>query len=322
MTQIDVSSKYIRTVTGAILPDQLGITDAHNHLWIEPVGATGENLPYLTDFDLQRSELEAFYKIGGRGQVDCQPGYAGRNGNRLFEFSTITKVNIIACTGFHLKKYYPSDTPFWNHSLETLVEYFNLELTESLIETRNSTENIQAGCIKVACESTLKASPLTHFEAAALVAKMTGAPIEIHTEKGADVENILDFFLKLEVSPLQLIFCHMDKRPDFMLHSELAKEGVGLEYDTFYRSKYHPEENVWWLIERLCGVGLDSSIILASDMAEIKLWKEMGTGPGLTGFITQIGGRLHAMGLKEEIIKKIMGMNIANRLAFLDRKLI
>ena len=321
MTQIDPSSKYISTVTGVISPHQLGVTDAHNHLWIEPVWGAGENLPYLTQFDLQQSELKAFYKAGGRGQVDCQPGYAGRNGNRLFELSTTTKVKIIACTGFHLKKYYPLDTPFWNHSLETLVEYFYAELTGALIETCNSNENIKAGCIKVACESTLKESPLKHIEAAALVAKMTGAPVEIHTEKGADVENILDFFLKLGVSPFQLIFCHMDKRPDFILHSELAKAGVGLEYDTFYRSKYLPDENVWSLLEHICNSDLESSVVLATDLAERELWTEIGRGPGLTGFITQIGSRLRSMGLEEEKIDGLMGRNIANRLAFLDNQI-
>jgi phosphotriesterase-related protein len=193
---------------------------------------------------------------------------------------------------------------------------------ESLIETRNSEKNVRAGFIKVACEMTLKESPLKYMEAAATVANVTGALIEIHTEKGADVDNILNFFLKQGVSPHQLIFCHMDKRPDFILHSELAKEGVGLEYDTFYRPKYLPEENLWPLIEHICNSGLESSVVLATDMAEYILWKEMGSGPGLTGFITQIGSRLQSMGFEEDIINGLMGQNIANRLAFLDNQYI
>ncbi|HAF61318.1 MAG TPA: hypothetical protein DCK95_03215 [Anaerolineaceae bacterium] len=315
-----ISPGFIQTVMGLIPSDQLGITDAHNHLWIDKVDGLGNDIPILNDFDSQQRELKAFFESGGRGQLDCQPGFAGRNGNRLIELATGTKVNIIACTGFHLRKYYAADAPFWKFSFDEVVHYFYSEIVDSLIETRQTKHKARAGFIKIACESSLEESPVMYMEAAALVAKRTGVSIQIHTEKGSDAERIFEFFIKKDVHPHQLILCHMDKRPDYVLHAELAKEGVGLEYDTFYREKYKPDENVWSLIQYMCSIGLASSLMLATDMADGNLWSELGHGPGLAGFITHIGKRLQNMGFPDEVNQGLLGLNIADRLAFIESK--
>lgn len=110
------------------------------------------------------------------------------------------------------------------------------------------------------------------------------------------------------------MICHIDKRPDFSLHHDLAIMGVLLEYDTFYRPKYEPQKNLWPLIQRMVADGLEDSVALATDMAEVKLWSLPGHGPGLGGFLTIIGRRLKEIGL-ESSLGKLLGGNIAHRLA-------
>lgn len=315
--EIDTSDlqRSVMTVTGPVAPGELGITDAHNHLWIEPVGGIGENLPYLTQYDLQQQEIRAYRLAGGNAQIDCQPGFAGRNGNRLAALSESTGVKVVACTGYHLRKYYPSDAWLWQSSAERAKEYFCSEINDSLVETKETPRPVRAGFIKIACEARMEANPQHLMEAAAATANETGAALEIHTEKGADAEGVFDFFLKHGVSPWRIILCHMDKRADFGLHQELAKSGAGLEYDTFYRSKYRPEENAWPLIGKMVAAGLASAIMLATDIAEPNLWPAAG-GPGLTGLITQVRQRLVDLKLNDTIIQMLLGGNIANRLAF------
>ena len=183
---------------------------------------------------------------------------------------------------------------------------------------------VYPGVIKIAAEATLDASPLALFEAAAEVCKATGFAIEMHTERGAAVEDCLAFFGGRGVSPRRLVFCHVDKRPDFGLHRELAQAGVMLEYDTFYRPKYEPERGVWPLLREMAAAGLAGQVALATDMADPALWAELrsgaelGGGPGLAGIFTVIRARLERVGLADDVIAGLLGGNIAARLATSD----
>jgi predicted metal-dependent phosphotriesterase family hydrolase len=138
--------------------------------------------------------------------------------------------------------------------------------------------------------------------------------LAIHTERGAAAEELPGFFASLGLRPERLVICHIDKRPDFGLHRELAAAGALLEYDTFYRPKYDPERGVWPLLERMIEAGLAGSLALATDMAERELWESLGSGPGLPGFLTVIGARLRRMGVPAETLAGLLGGNIARRL--------
>ena len=88
-----------------------------------------------------------------------------------------------------------------------------------------------------------------------------------------------------------------------------------LEYDTFYRPKYNPDQCAWPLIERMVEAGLEAHIAIATDMADAGLWSRLGDGPGLVGLVRQIVPRLASLGLSEGTIAKLVGKNITRRLA-------
>lgn len=87
-----------------------------------------------------------------------------------------------------------------------------------------------------------------------------------------------------------------------------------LEYDTFYRNKYQPEQNVWPLLETMVGAGLGTQVAIATDMAEAAMWAQLGGEPGQVAFMTQILPRLKRIGFDEATIWQLMGENIAGRL--------
>jgi len=313
-TDAGLETKVV-TVNGEFQPGMLGTCDAHNHVWIDPVTGALEGSPVLDDLPAILRELKEYRAAGGDALTDCQPGGCGRNGIRLRELSRLSGVKIIACTGFHRACYHPRDYWLWQAKPGKIARTLVGEIRESLAETREENDPVRAGFIKIACEAQLDQTPQAALEAAAEAAAETGAAIEIHTERGAEAEKILEYFASRSIRPERIILCHMDKRPDFTLHCELAQSGILLEYDTFFRQKYDPERNLWPLIARMAGDGLSDHVALGTDMAEAVLWKNLGNGTGLAGFPKDIRARLHRMGMEENWINGMMGRNIARRLA-------
>jgi len=322
----------VMTVMGWENPKKLGVTDAHNHLWIEPVPGIAAGLPQLFDHQAILEELLDYRSAGGGAIVDCQPGGCGRNGLALQALSQASGVHVVASTGFHRRKYYPPDFWLFQASESRAADFFTAELETSLVESM-ATETtaaqpgvltridhnddrlpngkpVRAGLIKIACEATLAETPTALLPAAAEASRRTGAAIQVHTEKGNAAEAILEFFESQGISPERLVICHIDKRPDLGLHRELAGAGALLEYDTFYRWKYAPEERLWPLLEAMLQAGLDNRIALATDMAESELWARLGKGPGLAGFLDCIRPRLEALGCPMGSIARLMGGNI------------
>lgn len=318
-SRIKIDKGQIQTVTGPVAFDSLGITDAHNHVWIERVASSDPASPILNDKPAILADLIDYRQAGGSALLDCQPGGCGRDGRILRELSESSSVMIIACTGFHRKKYYSPDYWLWSCAdPQKIADHLVGELTNSLTETKEESKPIRAGFIKIALEARLADVPAPLLEGAAAAAAQTGAMMEIHTEKGSAAEEAVDFFSRLGVLPTQMTLCHMDKRPDFDLHSQLAKQGVLLEYDTFYRPKYHPELKLWPLIHQMTNSGLGSSIALATDMAEPALYAHPGGGPGLASLPNEIQNRLKREGLPEEVVSQMLGTNILRRLARLS----
>ncbi len=309
------TASILMTVQGPIAPAEAGITDAHSHVWIAPVAGTPPDSPLLFDKPAIVAELSDYREAGGGTLVDCQPGGCGRDGCALRELSHASRVHLIACTGFHLRKYYPPGYWLWQASADEAQAYFMREITEGLEETRRTAQPVRASFIKIAFEEDVNEMPAALVEAAVIAGLETGVAIAVHTEKGAGAERIVDLLAQYGLSAERLVLYHLDKRPDLGLHQALAQQGVMLEYDTFYRPRYQPEENVWPLLQQMVAGGFDGQIAIATDMADRSMWSRLGRGPGLTGLITQIIPRLQSVGFGPSTVKQLVGENIAHRLA-------
>lgn len=315
MMQQGVVQATVETVSGPVPAQGLGVVDAHNHLWIDHVGAVTPDAPVLDDFSAISAEVREFAEAGGKTIIDCQPGGTGRDGRMLQRLSQVTQVNIVASTGFHLQRYYNETDRFFHTDAGSAQQHFLGELNEGLVEALAVGHQVRAGLIKIACEQSLDQSPRGLIGAAVAAAVESGTAVQVHTEKGADAARIVAFILGKGLSADQLILCHMDKRPDLKLHIELCAEGIALEYDTFYRPNYLPKEHVWPLMDAMITAGLQDSIILATDMAQSSLWRHLGEGPGLVGLLTRIIPHMEERGYPPAVIRRLTGENIAERLS-------
>ncbi len=215
-----------------------------------------------------------------------------------------------------LPKYYPPDYWIFSASADHAQSYFLGELIEGMQEAFAGPEPVRAGFIKIACQARIEENNPALLEAAAAAARQSGCAIEVHTEKGSQAERYAAYLIERGISPERLVLCHVDKRPDFSLHSELAQAGVLLEYDTFYRPKYNPEQNLWPLLGKMLTAGYVHQIAVATDMAETSLWTQYGGSPGLNGLFNVIRPRLEALGALPSDLAQLLGGNIGLALAY------
>ena len=194
---------------------------------------------------------------------------------------------------------------------EAARDYFVAEIVDGLAETRDTDQPVRAGFIKIAIPADPAELPAALWEAAAAASRDTGAALLAHTEAGAAAEQIVARLLGYGAAADRLVICHIDKRPDFGLHRELAQAGVLLEYDTFFRPKYDPERNVWPLLQRMAAAGLAGQIAIGTDLAGTAFWQEIGPA-ALPG---EIVSRLRTLGFESSTIRRLTGGNIADRLA-------
>lgn len=307
MTLQDGDGGMIQTVLGLVPARDIGVADAHAHLWIEPPpGVPDDSRTVLNEFDAIRAELLAYHAAGGTLAVDCQPSGAGRGILQLVRLSRATGLHVTTTTGFHLRKYYAPDDWLWSASAEKAADYFVHCLTMSLLQPKDT----RATTIKVGYAGEISGQTRVLMEAAAEAARQTGAVVLFHTEAGRNVEALLPFFSERGVPPTQLYLCHIDKRPDLALHRELAGAGVLLGYDTFARPKYDPERNVWTLLPAMIAHGCAGQIALGLDLSSPAQWR-FGGGAGMQMIPDVIIPRLRAQGVDDATVRGLTGQNIA-----------
>ena len=113
--------------------------------------------------------------------------------------------------------------------------------------------------------------------------------------------------------PGRVQISHIDKRPDFGLHAEMARAGYILGYDTFLRPKYHPEVHVWPLLRSMIGSNLSGQIAIGLDLVDTSAWHVSG-GPGLRAIPGAIASRLRSEGVDDVAVQGMTGANIARML--------
>ncbi|MER6984097.1 phosphotriesterase, partial [Streptomyces carpinensis] len=86
----------VRTVLGDVLPGALGVTDAHDHLFLHSPQLPGRE---LADATAARAELAAFRAAGGRSVVQWTPYGLGRRAADLPLLSRAAGVHVVCATG-------------------------------------------------------------------------------------------------------------------------------------------------------------------------------------------------------------------------------
>ncbi|VDZ73425.1 phosphotriesterase-like protein [Atlantibacter hermannii] len=182
---------FIRTLTGDIAPQQLGVTYSHDHLYCIPPywQERNEEDLLLDDKAASERELADFRAAGGQSIYDATAPDYGRHVEVVAEIATRQGVQIIATAGFNKGFLWSSKRPGtdqsfaeWiaNTSIDALVEHVSKEVTDGIDGT-----SYRAGMVK--CGTGYNAiSPLERktMEVVVRAQQATNAPMHSHTEMG------------------------------------------------------------------------------------------------------------------------------------------
>ncbi|MFI6833289.1 phosphotriesterase [Kribbella sp. NPDC050241] len=292
----------IRTVTGDIRPDQLGVTDSHDHLFFSTPFLAGQE---LDDVDAALAETRAFAAAGGQAIVQWTPHGLGRRVDALPGISTTTGVSLIAATGLHRVELYPEG--FVDQVRPKLAEIFHAELTVGM-----GNSPIRAGLIKVAGGyHVLDSHARWVMRAAAEAHHATGAPIAVHHELGTAPDAVLDLLVdELAVPPARVVLGHLNRFPDHRGHLELAERGAWLAFDGPSRANHATDP---WLIDCLAALadaGYADRLLLGGDTTTARARGATGEGPGMPYLLTHLRPRI-ARRLGAEVADAVFTANPA-----------
>jgi 5-phospho-D-xylono-1,4-lactonase len=300
------------TVLGPIPADQLGVTDAHDHLFLRSPALPGQD---FDDVDRATEEVGEARRSGLQTIVEVTPIGLGRRPAGMRTVSEVTGVHIIAGTGYHRDAHYPAGHWVREASVDLLAERIVTDLTTGMHPddwlSASPLDQARAGVIK-AGTSYQRISVLEERRliAAAIGHRETGAAILVHTEVGTCAHAIVDLLTHEGVRPERIILAHLDRNPDLELHAEVASRGVTLEYDTPGRIKYRPDSQLIDLVEAMAAEGHGGRMLLALDLGMRDYFRAYGGGPGLAYLMETFVPRLRKR-IGGEAVNKILVDNAA-----------
>ncbi|MET9086900.1 phosphotriesterase [Streptomyces sp. NPDC004237] len=299
----------VRTVLGDIRPEDLGVCDAHDHLFLRSPGLPGQE---LNDASAARAELEAFRAAGGAAVVQWTPYGMGRRAADLPLLSRAAGVHLICATGLHQAAHYVPE--LLDRLRGGLAGLFVDELTRGI-----GTSGVRAGLIKVAGGfHALDAHARWTMTAAAEAHRATGAPIAVHLELGTAALDVLDLLCgKLGVPGDRVILGHLNRSPDLVLQREAAASGCWLAFDGPSRAHHATDWRMPEAVRSLCEAGFGDRLLLGGDTV-VAGARSVDGGPGMPYLLRRIRPRLVAE-LGAEQVDRILTANPARAFAVQGR---
>jgi len=273
--------RVVRTVTGDISPEELGPTDAHEHLFLTTPLQPGDE---YQDVALAIAEAHTVAAAGARAVVDWTPIGLGRDVEGLARVARATGLHVVGATGVHHEAHYPQDHPLRSQGPEALAERFVADILAL---------GPASGIIKVgAGYHHLSSFEGRVFEAAAEAHRRTGAPVCAHTEHGTMGLGVAERLNRLGVPAAAVVLAHLDRNPDVGEHAEVGAMGAWLQLDGPGRTKYWPDSVVLELIAGLAGRGLEGRVLLGGDTGRRSMIRAYGGGPGMDYVFARFKPRL------------------------------
>jgi len=265
----------IITVNGPISPDQLGVTQTHEHIWLNAYDHYKSYGIVFEDVDTMVRELKAFKDKGGSSMVEVTTEEIGRGPEALQEISRLSGVNIVMGCGWYREFGYPTK----------VLEKTSTELAEILvkeIEVGVGDTGIRAGIIGEIGTGTRHILPAEErvFRAAALAQQKTGVAITTHTTRWGTLALEQIALLKEAGADLsKVIIGHLGDRIGVKSLLPIAETGVYLEVDNIGYLDYQPEyvraDNVAALVRE----GYVDQVLLSQDVCMLSHLSYQG-GPG------------------------------------------
>ena len=293
----------VETLRGPVTVDDLGVTDYHEHLYVEPPSWLHRSDPDFALSDVERSaeELASWAAAGGRTLVEMTAVDFGRDIRRIAAVAEkVPDVHVIATAGYN-RPYYMGR---WLHAVaeDDMVRDTVRDLTKGIDGT-----DIKAGIIKAGSEyNNFNAAADKLFRVAARAHTETGAPIITHTTAGTMGLEQVAALAEHGVAPHHIALSHMDRNPDPGYHLQVAASGAYLGYDCFGKAKYGPDSDLVALLRAVIDAGRGHQILLGNDLGRPSYWRAYGGGPGLDYVLTRFVPRLRDEGFGEDTIHTLL----------------
>ncbi len=297
--------RAVRTVLGDVPGEELGVCDAHDHLFFASPRLPGEE---LDDAAAARAELAAFRDGGGGAVVQWTPYGLGRRAADLPGLSRETGVHVVAATGLHQDVHYAEDTLAALRGRAAGV--FVAELTRGI-----GTSGVRAGLIKVAGGfHGLDGHARWTLSAAAEAHHATGAPIAVHLELGTGALDVLETLCgEWGVPPDRVILGHLNRSPDAAVHRQAAGSGCWLAFDGPSRAHHATDWRMPEAVRELAEAGFGDRLLLGGDTTTAAA-RSVDGGPGMPYLLRRVAPRL-ALAVGEELVRRILTENPARAFA-------
>ncbi|WP_406327877.1 phosphotriesterase [Streptomyces sp. NBC_00203] len=292
-------TETVRTVLGDVRPEDLGVCDAHDHLFFGSPQLPGQE---LRDASAARAELAAFRAQGGTSVVQWTPYGLGRRAADLPLLARDTGVQVVAATGLHQAAHYtPESLSALRNKLPAL---FVSELTTGI-----GTSGVRAGLIKVAGGfHALDAHARWTMTAAAEAHHATGAPIAVHLELGTGALDVLDLLCgELGVPPHRVILGHLNRSPDFVVQREAAEAGAYLAFDGPSRAHHATDWRMPNAVRALADAGFGHRLLLGGDTTTAAA-RSVNGGPGMPYLLRRVRPRLE-LALGKDLVDRMLTEN-------------
>ena len=255
----------IMTVCGPIDPGECGITSCHEHVILDPGGATLTDVNYdlvMYDVDLQIEELEHFRAAGGQTIVSMTNIGIGRDPAALKRVSEGSGVHIVMPTGWYQASTYP---PYIEEKMpDDLADLLVQDIVEGV-----DGSGIRAGIIgEVGTgRNYIRPDEERVFRAAARAQRRTGVALYTHTTHFGELA--LEQIALLEEEGVDLdrvVIGHLGDRQGIDMLLPIASRGVWLGIDNIGWLSYARDERRVQNLCELAEAGYLDRILLGTDI--------------------------------------------------------
>jgi len=338
-------SRVVRTVLGPIDPDDLGVTLAHEHLWMDsrPLlavhgyqasevgpwnaavaaearwnpGSHGDNYR-LTDVDAAIEELAPFVRAGGRSIVELTPPTLGRDPVRVREISARAGVHVVLGTGQYLEAVHE---PWVAEADEaTIAERLLGEIRDGI-----GASGVRPGIFgEIGTSDPVSPGERRVLRGVAMAASASGLAISIHLHPwGFEGPAVLDELVEAGADPERVILGHVTTavdRPDAL--RALLDRGATLGFDLFGfdhsllgQGRWPPSDrDVALTIAAFVQEGYADRIVLGQDIGVRTRLRRWG-GWGYAHLLEHVVPLLAETGVDDHAVRTMLVANPARLLA-------
>jgi predicted metal-dependent phosphotriesterase family hydrolase len=293
-----VPAPYVVTVNGPLPAADLGVVDAHDHLFIASPALRGGEIedPALVADEVREGRASGIATI-----VELTPIGLGRRPDLMRRVSSETGVAVVGATGYHRDAHYPAGHWVLDAPVELLASRVLADLADGMHPADwvgdLPPDPARAGVIKGgASYQRISPAERRRLEACAIGSATAGVAVVVHTEIGTCGHEIVDLLEAAGAPTGRIALAHLDRNPDLELHAEVAARGAWLCYDTIGRIKYRPDSVLLDLVEGMVAAGHGDRIVLGLDLGVRDYLRSYGGGPGLrslmAGFVPRLRRRI------------------------------